>query len=72
MFDFIIPVAIVLSIATASAIANKRFSKNVFLTSIAVGMAVMIWIPLLPSFMIVVSILCIVGMIFSDSGSDSV
>lgn len=72
MFNFIIPVAIVLAIATASAIANKRFSKNVFLTSIAVGMAVMIWIPLLPSFMIVVSILCIVGMIFSDSGSDSV
>lgn len=68
IMTYLIPIAIVLGFAMLASLANREFSKNIFLTSIAVGIAIMIWIPMLPSFLISLSILCIIAMIFADRG----
>ena len=45
---------------------RNSFSMNVFLSSVAIGIAILVWIPVVPASFIVVSILIIAGMWFGD------
>lgn len=71
IMDYLIPMIAVLVIAFACAVLRKKgeFSINIFLSSISVSIAVLVWIPLVPSYMIVFSILILVGMLFAKGDS---
>lgn len=73
IMDYLIPVGAVLGISAACAMMyEKSFSINVFLTALTIGIAVLCWIPLIPSYSIVISVLIIVGMFFKDSGDSTI
>ncbi len=44
------------------------FSLNAFLASMATAIAVMCWIPILPFYMIIFSVLMVAGMLFMNKG----
>lgn len=51
---------------------NREFSLNIFLSSMAIGVSILVWVRLLPTFTIVISVLMIVIMLFTEkSGSVS-
>jgi hypothetical protein len=61
------------SIACAMLRKGQGFSTNIFLGSFAIGITVLVWMPIIPTYMIVLPILILVGMMFSEkfTGSDS-
>lgn len=72
ILDYLVVIMACLGISMLSAMLGSKdggFSMNVFLTSFAVSNALMVWIPLYPSFMIFVSILALAGMLFTEGDS---
>lgn len=68
--DYLIPIVAVflMSIAT-SFIANRReFSLNIFMASMAIGISILVWVKILPIWTIVISVLIIVLMLFTEKG----
>lgn len=67
--DYLIPTVAIFAFSAASAfMATKSFSLNVFLISMAIGIAILVWIPAFPVYMIIISILILVGLLFKDTG----
>ena len=68
--NYLIPVVAVFLLSTASAfLGNRReFSMNVFEASMAIGLSILVWVRLLPIWAIVVSVLIIVVMLFTERG----
>lgn len=65
--DYIIPFALVLGFSLATSItATRKFSMNIFLASVAVGIAVLVWIPIIPRYSIALSVLIVIGILLSD------
>jgi hypothetical protein len=62
-----------LSLAVSMMRRNEGFSFNIFMGSIAIGISVLIWASAIPEYIIVLPILMLVGMLFSDkiTGSDT-
>ena len=71
VFDYIIVTALALGLSMFCAfIANRQFSTPVFLASMAICISILVWIPLLPTWMIVISILMIVAMLFTEKNDE--
>lgn len=69
IMDYIIAIGAVFGIAMACSLLSRKgidFSMGIFLTSLAIGIAVLVWIPLIPQYMIVLSILIIISQLFKD------
>ena len=49
---------------------NGDFSMNIFMATLAICIAVLVWIPVLPSYTIIISVLLIVAMLFSSPDSN--
>lgn len=66
--DFLIVFAAALMIAAASAFLTRRktFSMNTFLISFAIAIAILVWIPLLETYMIGLSVLLIISVMMGD------
>lgn len=60
-----------LSLAVSMLRRSEGFSFNVFMGSAAIGITVLIWANGIPQYMIVLPILMLVGMLFSDKVTDS-
>ena len=48
-----------------SMLSQRQFSSRIFLSVIAIGIAILCWLPVIPSYMFVASALCMVAMIFT-------
>ena len=46
------------------------FSMNIFMSTMAICIAVLVWVPVLPSFAIIISVLLIVAMLFATPNGD--
>lgn len=49
---------------------NGNFSVNMFMATLAICIAVLVWVPVLPSFTIIISVLLIVAMLFATPNSE--
>lgn len=68
IIDLLIPIVALLALSFAVSILRKGgFSMNIFMASFAIGLCILIWIPLVPSYMIIMTVLIMVGMLFSDN-----
>lgn len=72
MINYLIPIAACLFFAMVGAIAYDRhsFSKNIFLTTLATGIAIIVWIGALPVYMLSICAIILGIMIFSGDGED--
>ncbi len=66
--DALVMLAAVFAFSAATAILRngESFSINIFLSSAAIGITLLIWMPVLPTYMIVLPIAIIVSMMFQD------
>lgn len=73
MINYLIPIAACLFFAMAGAIAYDRhsFSKNIFLTTLATGIAIIVWIGAIPVFMLSICAIILGIMIFSGNDDDT-
>jgi uncharacterized protein (DUF2062 family) len=70
MAFYLVPIGAVMGFGFFCAFMyEKRFSMQVFLIAVAVGMAVIVWVGLFPTFGLALSALCLIGMVFSEGGS---
>lgn len=60
-----------LSLGVSMLRKDEGFSFNIFMGSIAIGITVLIWCGAIPTYIIVLPILIMVGMIFSDKTTGS-
>lgn len=60
-----------LSIAVSMLRKDEGFSFNIFMGSIAIGITVLIWNEAIPTYIIILPILIMVGMLFSDKTTGS-
>ena len=58
--------AIGMSVACAT-FRSGGFSMNIFMVALSISIAVLVWIPLIPVYMIIVSIFLLVGLLFTGS-----
>ncbi len=56
----------VMSLATA--LTKRGLSMSAFLCSVSIGIGVMVWVSIFPPYFIILSVLIIVGMFFTDGG----
>jgi len=68
--DYLIVIGAILGFSIAVSITKDGFSTNVFLTGVAICIAVLVWIPLLPRYLIIIPILIISGIFFSGSNTE--
>lgn len=70
---FLILIAAVLGFSTASAfLGREQFSINSFLVAFSIGIGVLVWIPYIPFYFILLSIIAIAGMIFMNRGGSQI
>lgn len=55
-----------LSVGVSMLRKEEGFSFNIFMGSIAIGITILIWSESIPTYMIILPVLLMVGMIFSD------
>jgi hypothetical protein len=69
--DYLIAFGAIMGIATLCSMMHSKgeveFSGGVFLITIAISIALLIWIAILPTYMIIVSVLIIVGTMLGGS-----
>jgi len=65
---YLVSIGAVFAFSMISSITKNGFSINIFLVSVAICIAILVWIPILPIYLIIVSVLFIVGILFSDGG----
>jgi len=68
--DYLIVIGAILGFSIAASITKNGFSTNVFLTGVAICISVLIWVPMLPRYLIIVPILIITGIFFSGSNTE--
>lgn len=67
---YLVPIGAVMGFGFFCAfLYEMRFSMQIFLVTIAVGMGVIVWIGLFPVYGLALSALCLIGMVFSEGGS---
>ena len=66
--DYLIIIGAIIGFSAASAFLadRKRFSTNIFMGSVSICVCILTWIPLIPSYFIILSILIVGAMIFKD------
>lgn len=68
ILDYLIAFGSITGIAIACSLFNKGdnnlFSLNTFLASMAIGISILVWIPVVPSYLIIFSVLITTGMLF--------
>jgi len=74
--NYLFPIGAIFALSSFCAITGYKegqikFSSNVFLSSMSIGIAVLVWIPLIPSYMIIFTVLIIGGMFFMNKGGES-
>ena len=77
ILDYLIPIGALLALSRVAALSKQEsgehfaehFTISVFLLSMSIGIAVLAWVPVIPSYMIIISVLIIVGMWFKGSYS---
>lgn len=66
---YLVPIMAAIGISLACAMISKRgFSINIFITAISISIGILIWTGIAPYYTIVISILLIIGMLFSNTG----
>jgi hypothetical protein len=69
--QYILPVASILGLALfLSFNRNGGFSRGVFLVTVAVGFAVIVWVGAFPPIALGLSALCLVALILGNGGDD--
>jgi hypothetical protein len=64
--ELFIPFGMVLAFAFLSggiARGNKTFSWHIFLLAFAVGIMILVWIPVIPNYGIIVAGMCLIGIL---------
>jgi hypothetical protein len=70
IIEYLVITMAVIGMSMACAILKGGgFSFHIFLVSAAIGIALLVWIPLFPVYMISISILILVAMLFSPNPS---
>jgi hypothetical protein len=75
MTNYLIPIGLVFFFSVASAIFYNResgFNNTVLMVSLSIGIAVLVWIPCVPSYFISISALLLLGVIFTNSNRGGV
>jgi hypothetical protein len=54
-----------MAVSLATALSKNGLSTNIFICSATIGLAVMVWIGIFPSYFVLISVLMLVGMFFS-------
>jgi hypothetical protein len=60
-----------MAVSLATALSKNGLSTNIFICSTTIGLAVMVWIGIFPTYFVLVSVLMLVGMFFSGRGTGS-
>lgn len=69
---YMISIGLLLAISLACSMTKNGFSTPVFMVSLSIGIGILIWLSIFPFYMIVISGLMIIGMLFmNNSGDDS-
>jgi len=67
----IMPVIMMLGISLALGISRKGFDMLSFIGSMAVAISIMIWLDILPTFLVIVPMIIIGSMFFIETGDKS-
>jgi CHASE2 domain-containing sensor protein len=72
ILEYLVVIGMAIAVSAATALLKERgaFSKNVFLSSLAISICILIWIPLVPMYMILVVALIMLVMLLG-TGSDA-
>ena len=72
LIHLLILILFVIAISFASAMLRKGgFSTNIFLSGVAIGSMVLIWIPLVGIYFVAVPIIIMIAMLISEGGDGS-
>lgn len=69
--SMMMPVIMVLGISLALGMSKKGFDMLSFIGSLAVAIAIMIWLDILPTFLVIVPMIIIGSMFFIETGDKS-
>jgi hypothetical protein len=75
IIEMLIAIFGVIAFSAAGSMIQHRtlgFSKQTFLCGVTIGIGVMVWIGMIPAYMIVIIGLTVAAMLFSDSESESI
>ena len=72
LLTVMIGVGALMAISLATALSKNGLSMNIFICSATIGLAVMVWIGIFPTYFVLVSVLMLVGMFFSGRGDDEI
>jgi len=75
IMEYMIPLIAVFIFSVVCALVKRTgsFSTPVFLTAFSIGILVLMWIPVLPIYVVIIPILIIIGMLFMNpQGSVSI
>lgn len=71
LLTIMIGIGALMAISLATAMSRNGISTNIFLCSVSIGVSVMVWVGIFPPYFILISVLVLVGMFFSNrSGGD--
>jgi hypothetical protein len=70
IFDYLIGILAVFGFSFAGALnwRTRELSTTTFLAGVTIGIGVLIWVAMIPFYSVIISALCIIGMIFMGSG----
>lgn len=68
ILDYLIAFGAITGVSIACSLFNNRgnnaFSLNTFLSCMSIGISILVWIPVVPSYLIIFSVLITTGMLF--------
>ena len=72
IFNYIIPIFAVVGFSFAGSVIRRSggFSMQIFLVGIIIGISILVWIPVVPTYTITIPILALVSMLMSHSQGD--
>ena len=71
LLTIMVGIGALMAVSLASALSKDGLSMNIFICSATIGLAVMVWIGIFPTYFILISVLMLVGMFFSGRISQS-
>jgi hypothetical protein len=70
IFDYLIGILAVFGFSFAGALnwRTRELSTPMFLAGIVIGIGILIWVGMIPFYAVIISALCIIGLMFMGSG----
>lgn len=67
IFEYLVVIAAIIGFGVACSVTRKGFSLSIFLVSIVIGIAILIWRDILPVYLIIVCAVIMMIILFGDS-----